>query len=184
MYFLFVVFRTTVSEDDDEEWGWDDTPNHSVEMSNMSPAQRKTKGSPMHHRRSESPHNSAPSSGNSLGLSLKPNSSEHKGFSVKRTGMNNPLHPPQPALQQQAQRQIPVVVAKKAPPPPPKTDDFFSELGLAAKPKFGATAVTTRAKTGRLGATALPMDDDNDLISGGGGADWDDDADLDDLLDD
>ena len=94
---------------------------------------------------------------------------------MKTMGMKNPLHP-------QPQRHV---VPKKAqPPPPPKADDFFQEMGLAAKPKFGAPATTTASTTatGRsgLGATALPMDD-YDL---GGGDEWDDDGDLDDLLDD
>jgi hypothetical protein len=102
---------------------------------------------------------------------------------------------------------------KKTPPPKPKQDDFFAEMGLSAKPTFSharpATAprsapaplstttasrwaTTTRAarpapSTASTSPGALSFAagglaaDDDDL---GGADDWDDDGDLDDLLDD
>lgn len=149
----------------------------------------KSRGSPLQQRRGISPHDirtgglaSAPRSGNSVGgMAPAPDLSERKGFSVKATGMKNPLHAAPQQQQQpsvaQTQRQSLVLPKKVA-----KADDFFAEMGLAAKPKFGAPASTASRATSlkSLGAKALPIDDD-DL---GEGADWVDDGDLDDLLDD
>ena len=73
-------------------------------------------------------------------------------------------------------------------PPPPMEDDIFAELGLSAKPTFGATrpvAATSGATTASrsLGATHLPPDDEEDNMASETD-EWGDDADLDDLLND
>lgn len=52
---------------------------------------------------------------------------------------------------------------------PPTTDDFFSDMGLSAKPTFSSN------KPRKLGAVPLAKDSNDN---------WDDDDDLDDLLDD
>lgn len=69
-----------------------------------------------------------------------------------------------------------------APKPKPQQDDIFASMGLAAKPTFSHPASagrTTQAATtpSALAAAAEEMDVDP-------GAEWDDDGDLDDLLDD
>lgn len=163
-------------------------------MMNMSTPKQRAKGTPFH-RRSVSPGNSSgnsqgvyTASGNLVGTvpapdfghSMLQNSNEHKGFSVKKSGMKNPLHSHQPL---QPQKHSAVLPKNPHQPQTSKADDFFEEMGLATKPKFKVLASDAgpRATSSRgLGATALLMDDD-DL---GGEADWDDDADLDDLLND
>lgn len=179
---------------DDEEWGWGDGPNQSPSVEMSRTGERSIKNSPLH-RRSVSPgtaaRTAAPTSGANHNFS-RDRPPERKGFSVKKAGMNNPLHPPQhqpPVLPQSSSstgsssRQG--VVQKLA----PSAGDFFAEMGVVpTKPKFGAAAAaaTPRSATSskRLGAKALPMDDTDDDDDMGTGADWDTDADLDDLLDD
>jgi hypothetical protein len=92
------------------------------------------------------------------------------------------------------------VSPKKAPPPlKPREDDIFSSLGLSAKPTFSKPTAVSSTKSGsrwqntiapvghthasnRPGARSsiLTANDDFDIKSGG--VDWEDDADLDDLL--
>jgi hypothetical protein len=133
---------------------------------------------------------------------LSPNT-EKKGFSVKKTGMNNPLHKPQQVSQSQpivSSTIIPnrsTTTTTAAVPVrnvvPPSNDDFFAEMGVASKSKFGpiSPATTKMPNVKRLGATSLPLDDDenddDDLLTGNGRNStskdtWGDD-DLDDLLD-
>lgn len=111
---------------------------------------------------------------------------EKKGFTVKKAGMNNPLHSntvTKPLPSHQSAGIVPQrnnnngtttttrnVVRK---PIPPSTDDFFAEMGLDTKPKFGPSSSGPHNKK-RLGAVALPVDTSKDT--------WGDD-DLDDLLD-
>lgn len=75
--------------------------------------------------------------------------------------------------------------AKKKPEPKPKPqeDDIFASMGLAAKPTFTSpagritrTPATAPASSGLAEAAAEVNEDP--------GADWGDDSDLDDLLDD
>jgi hypothetical protein len=79
--------------------------------------------------------------------------------------MKNPLHASQP----QPARAI----------PKPSPDDFFAEMGVSSTPKkLPAAPAQTTTTTTSLGATKLPVDDAEV------DANWADDADLDDLLDD
>jgi hypothetical protein len=209
---LLLVLRqcsNTVSGDDDEEWGWDDEqPKQHLEMprvggnrslrSGSSPRQRGV--SPQFGNGSNAPRSGgAPMVQPPINIVISPKT-ERKGFAVRKTGMNNPLHNPPPAQYVQQQQQYSVGVpnaSMTAIPPskiiPPTTDDFFAEMGIAPKPKFPTTTTTTKPSLStttskRLGATVLPLDND-DLIFGGdnGGISNDtwgnDDADLDDLLD-
>jgi hypothetical protein len=211
---LLLVLRqcsNTVSGDDDEEWGWDDEqPKQQLEMPRVGENRSLRNGSNPR-QRGVSPQfgngSNAPRSGGAPMVQPPINNvispkTERKGFAVRKTGMNNPLHsspPPAPYVQQQQQYSVGVTNASMAAIPPskiipPSTDDFFAEMGIAPKPKFPTTTATTTkpslstTTSKRLGATVLPLDND-DLIFGGdnGGITNDtwgnDDADLDDLLD-
>lgn len=111
---------------------------------------------------------------------------ERKGFTVRKTGMNNPLHQSQSPYAPSAS-----VVPKSTPPVvplvrkmiPPTTDDFFAEMGVASKPKFPAATSGKYSATKRLNATVLPLESDDEGLASAGGDNWGDDADLDDLLD-
>jgi hypothetical protein len=113
---------------------------------------------------------------------------EKKGFTVKKSGMNNPLHSNVTKQSSQLPPQLPPAIIPnrsnhnnstatgpvvRKPMAPPSTNDFFAEMGLEAKPKFGPSTSAAPHKK-RLGAVALPVDTSKDT--------WDDD-DLDDLLD-
>ena len=141
---------TGVSTASDEEWGWGDGGS-GTEMTSQKPH-----GGHLHYR-SHSPRSSSGGSSEAARSGTK-----KKGLSVKKSGMNNPL-------QQSRAPQRSAAVKQPAPKPQQKTDDFFEQMGLAAKPTF--------SKKG-LGATKMAVDDFGD-------ADWSDDGnDLDDLLDD
>jgi len=127
--------------------------------------------------------------------------------SQAKSSMPLPAIPPLQRRMSPPAQQIKVLPSAPAPapPPPPKADDFFAEMGISAKPKFTATKAsqpsrpfasqTVQQSSSRwqhakpsappqqphsLGAKQLPIGED-DL---GGDADWGDDADLDDLLND
>ena len=95
--------------------------------------------------------------------------------------------------------------AKKASPPPSKEDDIFASMGLSAKPTFShntaparQAAKPTATSLGNPGsrwgtisgspapaAVSAPIASSNFSATGSfGGDDWDDDGDLDDLLED
>jgi hypothetical protein len=114
---------------------------------------------------------------------------ERKGFAVRKKGMNNPLHPPVAAKSPYpSSSAVPKTIPAVIPPParkmvPPTTDDFFAEMGVASKPKFSSSsAAKPVSSTKRLHATVLRLESD-DALETTGGDNWDDDADLDDLLD-
>jgi len=178
MLCLIASRRALSDAEDDEEWGWDDTPKQSsVEMSNV---RSPPAGSQALHFRSNSPRSSGIGSlDSSRGLPVKtaPSQPVRKGLNVRRAGMKNPM-------KQQQQQQPASTTHRLQPPAPivrktaeklPSTDDFFEEMGFsAAKPKLGAAPAATG-----LSATALSVSSE-DL---GGGDEWDD-TDLDDLLKD
>lgn len=88
-----------------------------------------------------------------------------------------PVSAPAPALAGTRQKNA----ARRKPPPPkpkPQQDDIFASIGLSAKPTFAPSAKPTQSKaptSSSLAAAAEDMDVE---------ADWGDDSDLDDLLDD
>jgi hypothetical protein len=176
--FRNLAFSNTVSEDEDEEWGWDDDKpkqRNTLEMTHMGSGSRSMShgsGNTPRHRRSVSPQLE-----NTVAAPV-----ERKGFAVRKTGMNNPLHHPLPAKATFAS-----VVPKTAvvPPParkilPPSTDDFFAEMGVAPQPKFPSSSAKPMTK--RLPAAVMRLESDDALETTDGG-NWGDDADLDDLLD-
>jgi hypothetical protein len=135
---------------------------------------------------------SSGSSGNNFGGSGNP-IDKPRGLSVKKTGMKNPLHattvgattspatapvrkvvaPPPPLTRTTAatMKQPPdKPVVKKL---PPSSDDFFEQMGFNAKPSFKSTTTTSNN-------LAAPAPSSGNAAA----ADWGDDGDLDDLLDD
>jgi len=104
--------------------------------------------------------------------------------------------------------------APAPPPPKPPEVDIFAEMGISAVPRKPSSSLATphapavgshlkqqmptpanrapgvpatkpsKARLSGLGAKPLPPDDDVDDLLGDGRDEWDDDADLDDLLDD
>jgi hypothetical protein len=179
-------FSNTVPDDDDPEWNWPQNNDKKSRTTN-----NHSGHSPRHRGSSSSPpfgsYNSNVSSGNSTSVPMDIYNSPHsekKGFSVKKTGMNNPLHSSN--VSQQSPSQLPtarisnrnansnsVVGLGTQKPSIPSSNDFFSDMGLDTKPKFG-TASTLAPTKKRLGAVALPVDTSKDS--------WGDD-DLDDFLD-
>jgi hypothetical protein len=141
----------------------------------------------------------APTSG---GLSLQSHGSGNRGMSLT----TNPMvaaSSPMPSMGGGTQRitslgakKKTTVTPKKAAPPPAE-DDIFTSMGLAAKPTFHHTSSPAASQTPAMGSrwnttttTATPMmmaptvsataTDSFDA----GDDNWDDDGDLDDLLDD
>ena len=198
---------STNEEDDDEEWGWgDDSSNNvgDVEMPSKdnggggmsvfsqpkTPPFQKTR---LHYRsRSDEESPSEPTNAPQRSGS---------GSEAQRGGSQTLSLPPQHIQKLASPKSSP-----KKTQPKPKEDDIFAEMGLSSMPTFAKPAASRSAQSAtsgsrwqstvsatpghsrpatstqrRLGATALPTADDDDL---GGSADWDDDADLDDLLDD
>lgn len=97
-------------------------------------------------------------------------------------------------------RTAPAAAPKKAVAPAPSPeDDIFASMGLAAKPKFvhapaappkpAATTTMSSSRWNNAPAPAAPVaskliSSGNSLDGGGDDDNWDDDGDLDDLLDD
>lgn len=122
----------------------------------------------------------APQSGKSSSEGVLPSPRGSKGMSVKKVGMNNPLSSKQAAVQSgstgggmavPSTRKKPVVQKLTK----PTSDDFFAEMGLSSSATSASTGGVVKSKNSSL---SLMSD------AGGGGADWGDDGDLDDLLDD
>jgi hypothetical protein len=195
---LFVLFwltnkcklsrsRATTPVDDDEEWGWreEGSSNKGTSISSveMTPSGHHT----TLHNRSKSPGSSdrtatlqhrgsfgQGSSSNNPGGAVE--NTKPRGLPVKKIGMNNPLHAagPSPPLTRPMtttastkQQQHPVVKKLQ----PPKNDDFFEEMGFNTKPTFKPSS--------SISAVVPPTPPPSS-----GNADWGDDGDLDDLLDD
>lgn len=189
--FVYSLYRNdihsnTVPDDEDPEWDWPQQSESGRSArkrgSSASPPFDNFNGTGSNHNRSNV------SSGNSVSLPTDPYNSPRtekpKGFNVKKSGMKNPLQNSNntskqlPSQLPTTNTRIPNRSIQNLPKPTvPTSDDFFSELGLdATKPKFGPSSpsLSTTSKK-RLGAVALPVDASNDK--------WDDDDDLDDLLD-
>ena len=100
---------------------------------------------------------------------------EKTGFSVKKSGMKNPLNNNNVSKEAVLPNRMNNnnTTGPSVKPTPPSANDFFAEMGLDSKPKFGPSSSVVPAKK-RLGAVALPIDISKDT--------WGDD-DLDDLLD-
>jgi hypothetical protein len=200
--------------DDDEEWGWGEggstskATNSSVEMTPSS----GHRNSNLHYR-SSSPGNggvdlttkdrsaamlqhrgSSGSSGNNFGGGSGNPIDKPRGMSVKKTGMKNPLHATTTVGATTSPASAPVRKVMAPPPPltrttaatmkqppdkpvvkklPPSSDDFFEQMGFNAKPSFKSTTTTSNN-------LAAPAPSSGNAAA----ADWGDDGDLDDLLDD
>jgi hypothetical protein len=191
---------------DDEEWGWGgEGSSHKGGISSveMTPSGHRTT---LHHR-SNSPGSGGHSNAGvdttakdrtatlqhrgsfGQGSSGTVDNGKPRGLSVKKIGMKNPLHAAAPTVVVAAATPVRKIVA----PPPltrpmatatkqqipdnnpvvkklqaPKDDDFFEQMGFNAKPTF---------KPSSIPAVVPPP-------PSSGNADWGDDGDLDDLLDD
>lgn len=160
------------------------SPRQQYNLKHRSLSKEKIKPSP-------GSHNSVGSGGGSVGkpgLSVRGAQPASRMGVPKTSGMGiSPATRPQGKSRLGAPK---AAVVKKPPPPPPKKaeDDIFAEMGFAAKPTFGRGAPTTSRPTTAtsikaapkiLGAKSLSADDPF-----ASSADWGDDGDLDDLLDD
>lgn len=178
LFFVLFLHRSTRDDAEDEEWGWDDSKTGNVEITGM-----KLNSSKKLLLR--------PADGLAI-VSEKP----QRSSSVRSRGSSqSPINKREPHTMTKPIQQ---------PPPPSDPDDFFEQMGLSAKPKFTSprppvlssmggmsgsvirksgtnlTKTIIPKKTTRLGATALSSYSDDEP----GVDDWDDDADLDDLLKD
>jgi hypothetical protein len=175
-------YRKTVSDDDDPEWDWPQRNDTSSGGNNRS----SSGGNPRHRGSSSSPpfgsynsNHSNVSSGNSASFPMDVHVSprtEKTGFSVKKSGMKNPLNNNNVSKEDVLPNRMSnnnTTGPSVRKPTPPSANDFFAEMGLDSKPKFGPSSSVVPAKK-RLGAVALPIDTSKDT--------WGDD-DLDDLLD-
>jgi hypothetical protein len=175
-FFILFLRRSTRDDAEDEEWGWDDSKTGNVEITGM-----KLNSSKKLLLR--------PADGLAI-VSEKP----QRSSSVRSRGSSqSPINKREPYTIPKPIQQL---------PPPSDPDDFFEQMGLSAKPRFSSprppvpssmggmsvirkssanlTKATIPKKTARLGATALSSYSDDET----GVDDWDDDADLDDLLKD
>ena len=177
LLFVFLNISSTREKDDEDDWDWDDdggggdvelagggisSKNHTNTTAAAAAVRPSSYQQPLYR---DQP---MPRAGRHDTLKRRSNSGD---------GSNDSPSPPPKSLS-----------PKKQPPlkmPLPKTDDIFAEMGFSAKPTFGkATTVNkspVRASPGHgLGAVHLPPDDGDNEESDN----WDDDADLDDLLND
>jgi hypothetical protein len=164
------------SADDDEEWGWEDSSqggvDGDVELSNRKDDEDLTMAFAMSKRPSTpkaSPVFSRAPAVASAHQTNRPTSSAPSSFSPSNLQITT-----------LGASTTTSTMSKKKPIIKKQDDDLFASMGLAAKPNFSTTnsGSMTRApeptkKSTKLAATDLGND-----------ANWDDDGDLDDLLDD
>jgi hypothetical protein len=179
--------RSTVGDDDDEEWGWDESPNKpgKVEITGMN--LNSNSSSHLTHRPSQSDHSNG-SRTSSPEMTRRTYSSQSQNSSKNGITLSPSSNKPSATSVRQK-------------------DDFFEQMGLAAKPKLSVSSkqqtkhIQTKQmppilapkqikappvapvskKSNKLGATTISSDVFEDI----GDDDWgDDDADLDDLLKD
>lgn len=195
-----VFFYSATNDDDDEEWGWgDDDQSGSVELPtkakvetevprrpgmSLTGAQKAPKTPP--HQKKRLTHRTA-SGGKTPPLFSPP---QVPASPYAAPAMSSYAHAPAPASMPLAPS-IQKLPSPKAPISKPvvanvkKEDDFFAELGIAARPTFQKPVASSRWQphTTSLGARAIPLEDGDLEVGGAGsGADWGDDGDLDDLL--
>jgi hypothetical protein len=200
-----------VNTNESDDWGWDDDDGGDVELAggHTSPGSNPFSTRPSYQDQpgesyQDQPGEKTPPSQKKR-LVRRTASKDRKdliggskpiqhGMATKlpNNGMTLPQHQQQPPLAM-SHPQVPRVnklgspktkarKEKASPPPPKKEDDIFAEIGLSAKPTF--SQIASRPAQYSLGATRLLPSADNDDDDLGGGDDWGDDADLDDLLND
>jgi len=169
--------------DDDEEWGWEDSSAGSnnggaVEMTAKKDDEDLTMAFAMSQTRPSAPKSSPMSRPKSASRPSAPSSYSHNSHTT--TAAAAAATPAMPAMHITSLGVKKATgassLANKKKPIKKKDDDLFASMGLAAKPTFSHVPkpkAPAKTKSSALAATDL-----------GGDADWDDDGDLDDLLND
>jgi hypothetical protein len=180
-HFLFVCFKSVPlarsNPDDDEEWGWEDSSHGKnggdVEMTAKNDDEDLTMAFSVSQTRP-----SVPKASPVVRPKSSPVVSRPMNNGMSSTPYSAAATPAMPTMQITSlglKKASGVGLAKKK-PIRKKEDDLFASMGLAAKPTFSqapkAKAVA-KPKSSALAATDM-----------GEEADWDDDGDLDDLLND
>lgn len=200
---------STQDDDDggDDDWGWDETPRttRSSGSADLEMAQVKRKDSDDFSWNDDVGISSSSISDQPKASPVPPQSKrlQHRSRPSPPTRQAMPQttppavslerhHPLSSAISPTSSSSLPVAQPitqlgpsrkpapkKKAPAAPRKEDDFFSEMGLSAKPTFAKKTPGSAKKVKKAApAVSLALDDDDF----GDDADWGDDADLDDLL--
>lgn len=184
--FLFLFFSlydsaplARASTDDDEEWGWEDSSqggvDGDVELSNKKDDEDLSMAFAMSTKRHPPPPKASPvfsrapaiasvQQQTSRPTSVAPSSFSPNNLQITTLGASTATSS----------------MAKKKPIIKKQDDDLFASMGLAAKPNFSTTnssSMTKASDTTKKSTTLAATDLGND-------ANWDDDGDLDDLLDD
>jgi hypothetical protein len=190
--FVSLFIKRSTEGDDDEEWGWDESPNKAgkVEITGM----KLTSNSNLMHRSISSDNGNESHAPEMLNRSFSGQSQNSYRDGMSHSASSN------------SSGVVNKTFAAPVRQPPPEPDDFFEQMGLAAKPKLTASikpqaksiqskqmplrvaakpkvppAAPAPKKSNKLGATTIRSDSGDDM----GDDDWgDNDADLDDLLKD
>lgn len=206
----FLPTTTTLSatdENDFDDWGWDDQGSNgvgdvelansrsSVDMPIPAPAGLSLKQRSPSIERKEILN--LPKAGRRQSPQQIPRKQQH--INSNNQGQPSSLSQPQPPAQRIATLGVTTATKKTPARPKPQEDDIFASMGLAAQPKFQASKPVVRSPSPSSGAPTTGSS--WGALSGGavGAAPrsapapatttpdsdaWDDDGDLDDLLDD
>jgi hypothetical protein len=178
-FFCFIsVPLARSSPDDDEEWGWEDSSTGDnggdVEMTAKNDDEDLTMAFSISQTRP-----SAPKASPAVRPKSSPVVSRPINSSMSSTPYSAAATSAMPTMQITSlglKKASGVGLAKKKPMKKKQEDDLFASMGLAAKPTFSqAPKAKTAAKPNSSALAATDMGDEPD---------WDDDGDLDDLLND